>query len=89
MFKKIKNWFINLNKQKCPNCKSTNIKKIEEKFLHTTQKPYYNHSKYDAPSERAVKEIHSSPAGYDEYNVYDVKCQCKNCNFIFNKKIEK
>jgi len=35
MIKKIKNWFVNLNKQKCSNCKSADIKKIEEKFIES------------------------------------------------------
>ena len=88
MFKKIKNWFINLNKQKCPNCKSVELKQLEKSFLHTSKKPYYNHSKYEAPSDRAIKEFYSAPDGYDDYKVYDVKYQCKNCNCNFNKKIE-
>ena len=86
MFKKIKNWFNSLNKQKCPNCKSIELEQLEKKFTHTTQKPYYNHSKFDSPSDRAMQK--PTPAGYDEYKIYDVKYQCKDCKFIFNNNIE-
>lgn len=84
LLNKIKKWFKDLNKTKCPNCKCIKLERLEKKFVRTTSRPYYNHSKYEALSNRVKK----SPDGYDEYEVYDVKYQCKECKTIFQKEEE-
>ena len=74
----------NLTKPKCPNCKSKKLKHLEKELLNRSSKPYYNHSKYDLMNGRR----YSSPDGYYEYEIYDIKYQCSDCDCIFNKTEE-
>jgi hypothetical protein len=83
---KMKKWYKNFFKTKCPNCKSIKLEQLDKVFLYTRSEPYYNHSKFDGLSERAIKERYSSPDDYLEYNFYDIKYKCKECGCVFNKK---
>jgi len=85
MIKRIKSFIQNLKKDKCPKCKSMNIEKIKEDFLHTIEKPYYTYDKYQVPSEK----INHIPSSFNTYKVYEITYKCENCKFIFCKNIEK
>jgi len=94
MFKKIKNWLINLNKQKCPNCKSTRIEKIEEKFIESKiitksfQKIDRASLMNGGISINNPRDGYYTTESYDaKVNIYNNKYQCINCKNTFSETI--
>ena len=79
----IKNWYKNFNKTQCPKCKSSNLKQLEENYLYTTK--LNNTTKYNAPSERLIKEKYS----YITYDIYEIKNCCQSCQNVFSKRATK
>jgi len=87
MFKKIKNWLVNLNKQKCPNCNKIGFEdnKIEKKFIRKTTS-YISDNSFDKygsnnPMAKNQREIEVTT------NVYSVKYLCQHCNYILEQEI--
>jgi len=78
--KKICKYLGNLTKPKCPNCKSRKLKHLEKKFLNTGLK-----SSYDFNPRHDNGSRQPNFTGYHKYEIYYIKYQCSDCDYIFNK----
>ena len=83
MLQKIINWLKSFRTPRCPKCNSKEIKELKENFLYTTK--YDNTNKYDAPSEKIIKEKYFSV----EYEIYEIEYQCQKCQNIFSIRIKR
>jgi hypothetical protein len=96
MIKKIKNWFNNLNKHKCPNCKSTRIEKIEEKFIESKMITKYFQKidkvsiMYGRSSITNIRGGYNTIEFYDaKINIYNIEYRCINCKNTWSETISR
>jgi len=90
LFNRIKNWFKNLFKQKCPKCKGLNISIVEKKLIdkyiktecyddtHPRIKHHYNYYGRYNFEETKCYEV--------EISVFEVKYKCNICGYEWKEK---
>ncbi len=100
MFKKIKEWYKNLGKERCLNCKSIEIfqdKPLfkENKDIKRTKSEYAEptYDKYNISNPITSRHDISIIRDYYDWventDIYEIKYYCRNCNHSWIKEEQK